>query len=188
MDMKNLVEVLLFASPKPLTQSRFLQVVENKYSVDLKTVIDKLNIEYKKTGKGLTIQKIGGGYQLLSLPIYYVYIERLFDKSRKLILSKQALEALSIVAYRQPVSKAEVESIRGVECGSVLNTLMEWELITVKGRGKTVGRPLLFVTTLQFLEAFGLEKTTDLPKLKELSELMGDNSNPVLFKNDHASK
>ncbi|SVD19153.1 uncharacterized protein METZ01_LOCUS372007, partial [marine metagenome] len=89
--MKNLVEVLLFASPKPLTQSRFLQVVEHKYSVDLKTVIDELNIEYKKTGKGLTIQKIGGGYQILSLPRYYVYIERLFDKSRKLMLSKQAL-------------------------------------------------------------------------------------------------
>ena len=98
------------------------------------------------------------------------------------------MEALSIIAYRPPVSKAEVESIRGVECGSVVNTLMERELITVKGRGKTVGRPLLFGTTQIFLESFGLENTTDLPKLKELSELMGDNPDPVLFENEHATE
>ena len=136
--------------------------------------------------KGLKIQKIGGGYQVLSLPEYHVFIERLFQKTRKIQLSRPALEALSIVAYRQPVSKAEMESIRGVECGSVLSTLMERELITVKGRGKTAGRPLLFGTTQIFLESFGLGKTADLPKLKELSELMGDNPDPVLFENDHA--
>ena len=84
------------------------------------------------------------------------------------------------------MSKAEVESIRGVECGSVLSTLMERELVTVRGRGKTAGRPLLFGTTQIFLESFGLEKTANLPKLKELSELMGDNPDPVLFENDHA--
>jgi segregation and condensation protein B len=112
----------------------------------------------------------------------------MFKNTRKLQLSRPALEALSIIAYRQPVSKAEVESIRGVECGSVVNTLMERELITVKGRGKTVGRPLLFGTTQIFLESFGLENTADLPKLKELSELMGDNPDPVLFENDHATE
>jgi len=112
----------------------------------------------------------------------------MFKNTRKLQLSRPALEALSIIAYRQPASKAEVESIRGVECGSVVNTLMERELITVKGRGETVGRPLLFATTQIFLESFGLEKTADLPKLKELSELMGDNPDPVLFENDHATE
>jgi len=186
MDMKNLVEVLLFAAPEPLTQSRFDQIIQDEESVELDSIIDKLNFEYKKSGKGLKIQKIGSGYQVLSLPEYHVFVKRLFDKSRKLQLSRPALEALSIVAYRQPVSKAEVESIRGVECGSVINTLMEREFITVTRRGKTAGRPLLFSTTLYFLEVFGLEKTADLPKLKELSELMDDNLNPDLFKNDHA--
>ena len=186
MDMKKLVEVLLFASPEPLTQKRFAQVIEGETAVDMKTVIDELSAEYEKAGKGLTIRKIGGGYQILSLSEYHVFIERLFNKSRRLNLSRPALEALSIVAYRQPVSKVEVESIRGVECGSVLSTLMERELITVRGRGKTAGRPLLFGTTQIFLESFGLEKTADLPKLKELSELMGDNPDPVLFENDHA--
>jgi segregation and condensation protein B len=98
------------------------------------------------------------------------------------------LQPLSIIAYRQPVSKAEVESIRGDECGSLVNTLMERELITVKGRGETVGRPLLFGTAQILLESFGLENTTELPKLKEPSKLMGDNPAPVLFENDHATE
>ena len=154
MDMKNIVEVLLFASPEPLTLACLNKIIEGENSVDLQILIDELNREYEKAGKGLIIRKIGGGYQILSLPEYYVFIERLFNKSRKLKLSRPALEALSIVAYRQPVSKAVVESIRGVECGSVLNTLMERELITVKGRCKSAGRPLLFGTTPQFLKMF----------------------------------
>ena len=188
MDMKNLVEVLLFASPEPLTQARFNHILQDNNSVDLNPIIEELNSEYEKTGKGLTIQKISGGYQILSHPEYHVFIERLFNKTKKLRLSRPAQEALAIVAYRQPVSKAEVESIRGVECGSVINTLMERELITVKSRSKTAGRPLLFGTTRIFLESFGLEKTTDLPKLKELSELMGNNPNPVLFDHEHAAE
>ena len=188
MDMKHLVEVLLFASPEPLTQARFSHILQEEISVELKPIIDELNTEYENSGKGLKVQKIGGGYQILSHSEYHVFIERLFKKTRKLHLSRPSLEALAIIAYRQPVSKAEVESIRGVECGSVISTLMERELITVQGRGKTAGRPLLFGTTLIFLESFGLEKTSDLPKLKELSELMGDNPDPVLFDDDYAAE
>ena len=188
MDMKNLVEVLLFASSEALTQSRFNHILQEEISVDLIPIIDELNSDYKKYGKGLKIQKIGGGYQILSKREYHVYIDRLFKHTKKLHLSRPALEALSIIAYRQPVGKTEVESIRGVECGSVINTLLEREFITVKGRGKTAGRPLLFGTTQVFLESFGLEKTTDLPKLKELSELMGDNPDPVLFESDYAAE
>ena len=186
--MKHLVEVLLFASPEPLTQTRFSHILQDNDSVELPPIIDELNTEYESSGKGLTIQKISGGYQILSQPVYHIFIERLFKKARKLQLSRPSLEALAIIAYRQPVSKAEVESIRGVECGSVINTLMERELITVKSRSKTAGRPLLFGTTRIFLESFGLEKTTDLPKMKELSELMGDNPDPVLFDHEHAAE
>lgn len=188
MDYKHLTEVLLFASPEPLTQSRFNHIIQDKNTIELAPIIDALNNDYEKYGKGLIIKKIAGGFQLLSHGEYHIYIERMFKTTRKLHLSRAALEALSIIAYRQPVSKAEVESIRGVECGSVVNTLMERELITVKGRGKTVGRPLLFGTTQTFLESFGIKKTTDLPKLKELSELMGDNPDPHLFENEHATE
>jgi len=187
-DYKHLVEVLLFASAEPLTQARFNYIIQDKNIVELSPIIDRLSNEYEKSGKGLIIKKIGGGFQILSHGNYHIYIERMFKNTRKLQLSKPALEALSIIAYRQPVSKAEVESIRGVECGSVVNTLMERELITVIGRGKTAGRPLLFGTTQIFLESFGLESTSDLPNLKELSELMGNSSDPVLFENDHATK
>jgi len=188
MDLKNLVEVLLFASPEPLTQARFNHVLQEENKENISLIIDELNSEYENSGKGLKIQNIGGGYQILSQKEYHVYIDRLFKSTKKLQLSKPALEALSIIAYRQPVSKAEVGSIRGVECGSVLNTLMERDLVTVKGRGKTAGRPLLFGTTQKFLELFGLEKTSDLPQLKELSELMGDSSNQVLFESEDAFK
>ena len=188
MEMKHLVEVLLFASPKPLTQTQFSHILHDNDSLELPPIIDELNTEYENSGKGFTIQKIGGGYQILSHPEYHIFIERLFKKTRKLHLTRPSLEALAIIAYRQPVSKAEVESIRGVECGSVISTLMERELITVKGRGKTAGRPLLFGTTLIFLESFGLEKAADLPKLKELSVLIGDNPDLDLFENEHAAE
>ena len=185
---ETLVEVLLFASPDPLNQKKLNQILENKEMIDLKSVIIQLNEQYEKEKKGIYIEKIAGGYQILSHPEYHVYIQRLFNKSRKIQLSRPALEALSIIAYRQPVSKAEIESIRGVECGSVISTLMERELITVKGRGNTAGRPLLFGTTRLFLENFGLENHNDLPKLKELTELLGNQSNPDLFETDNEIK
>ena len=186
MDRKNLVEVLLFASPEPLTQSRLNHVIQDEDTLKLASLVDELNAEYIETGKGLKIMQIAGGYQILSDTQYHVYLERLFHKKRKIQLSRPAMEALSIIAYRQPVSKSEIESIRGVECGSVVSTLMERELITVKGRSNTAGRPLLFGTTQLFLVSFGLEKVSDLPKLKELSDLMGDNQDLDLFTQDHA--
>ena len=186
MDRKNLVEVLLFASSEPLTQSRLNHVIQDEDSVKLAPLVDELNAEYENSGKGLKIMQIAGGYQILSDTQYHVYLERLFHKKRKIQLSRPAMEALAIIAYRQPVSKAEIESIRGVECGSVVSTLMERELITVKGRSNTVGRPLLFGTTRIFLESFGLDKISDLPKLNELCELIEDNQVADLFAQDHA--
>ncbi len=180
LDITKIVEVLLFATPVPLTEKRFQHILNSEKAESLSTYISKLNIEYKKQGKGLLIQKISNGYQLLSLPEYNIYINRLFNNSKKNFLSKASMEALSIIAYRQPVSKVKIESIRGVECGSVLNTLINRDLIAIKGRGKTVGRPLLFVTTNQFLSVFGLASLSDLPRLKEISELI-NKSDPRLF-------
>ena len=99
---------------------------------------------------------------------------------------REFLKYMNIIGYLQPVTKSEIESIRGVECGSVINTLMERGLVRVKGRRNTAGRPLLFSTTRLFLETFGLEKISDLPKLKELSEMMSDKENPNLFIKNHA--
>ena len=167
-------------------EARFNHVLQNEDTVKLGPLVAELNAEYIDSGKGLKIMKIAGGYQILSDTQYHIYLDRLFHNKRKIQLSRPAMEALSIIAYRQPVSKSEIESIRGVECSSVVSTLMERELVTIKGRGNTAGRPLLFGTTHLFLKSLGLEKISDLPKLKELSDLMGDEQEPKLFQDEHA--
>ncbi len=179
MDNKKLVEVLLFTSPEPLTQVKLNQILFDGENVNLKQTIELLNTDYLKEDKGIKIEKIGGGYQLLSHPEYHLYIQRLFNKSKKVKLSRPALEALSIIAYKQPLTRIEVESIRGVECGSVIKTLIERELVTIKGRDEGVGRALLYGTTQTFLEIFGLNHVSDLPKLKEIDMLMNDGELPT---------
>ncbi|MBC8213719.1 MAG: SMC-Scp complex subunit ScpB [Candidatus Marinimicrobia bacterium] len=175
---KNLIEALLFSTPEPLTQVKLNQIIPDE-NVDLREIVDEINLEYEKFGKALFIEEIGGGFQILTKPEYHYYIQRLYNKSKKFQLSRPAMEALSIIAYRQPISKVEVESIRGVNCDSVVKSLMERELITIKGREEGLGRALLYGTTQHFLEAFGLNRISDLPKLKELSELMDDGQTPT---------
>ena len=179
MDNKKLVEVLLFSSPEPLTQGKLNQILFDGESIDLKSVVEALNADYTYKGKGLKIEKIGGGYQFLSLPEYHLYIQRLFNKAKKVKLSNPALEALSIIAYKQPLPRVEIESIRGVECGGVIKTLIERELVTIKGRDGGMGRALLYGTTQRFLELFGLNHLSDLPKLKEIDLLMNDGEIPT---------
>ena len=179
MDSKKLVEVLLFSSPEPLTQGKLNQILFDGENIDMKSVVEVLNADYLKENKGLKIEKIGGGYQILSHPEYHLYIQRLFNKAKKVKLSRPALEALSIIAYKQPLSRVEAESIRGVECGSVIKTLMERELITIKGRDDGMGRALLYGTSQRFLELFGLNHLLDLPKLKEIDMLMNDGELPT---------
>ena len=170
-DIKKLVEVLLFASPDPLTQSKFNYVLNSGEKKKLSPIIKELNKDYQNEDKGLIIKEVAGGYQMLSDSKYHIYIERLFSKTNKVHLSKPAIEALAIIAYRQPITRLEIESIRGVECGSVVKTLLERNLVTVKGRDSKVGRPLLFGTTQHFMQCFGLNKISDLPRMKEFFEL-----------------
>jgi segregation and condensation protein B len=170
-DLK-LIEVLLFATPEPLTQQKLNLALNGEFEIHLKSAVDALNLQYQKDEKGLYIDEIAGGFQILTYEKYYEYIQRLYKGIKKIKLSRPALETLSIIAYRQPISKADVEGIRGVECGSVLKTLIERELITIKGRGEGLGRPLLYGTTQLFLESYGLNSVKDLPKLKELNQLI----------------
>mgnify|MGYP001223204158 CR=1 FL=1 len=184
MDIQKLVEVLLFSSSEPLTQTRLNKVMPEEEPIDLKSIIYKLNSEYKKNDKGLIIEQIAGGYQILSRPEYHVYIERLLDKTKRVKLSKPALEVLSIIAYKQPLTRLEIESVRGVECGGVIKTLIERELVTVKGRDGGMGRALLYGTTYKFLEAFGINKLSDLPKLEEIESLIDNGNIPSEYINE----
>jgi segregation and condensation protein B len=127
--------------------------------------------KYEIENHAFEIQTIAGGYQLNSRPVYDIWIRRLLNKSGKLYLSTASLESLAIVAYKQPINRFEIESIRGVDCTGVLKTLLTKKLICIKGRDDGPGRPLLYGTTDDFLKAFGLGKISEMPKLKEISDL-----------------
>ena len=165
-----IIEALLFASPHPLTQKHVNQIFEND-PPRLNSVIDILRKKYNSENHAFAIQTIAGGYQLNSRPEYDIWIRRLLNKTGKLYLSTAALESLAIIAYKQPVNRFEIEAIRGVDCSGVLKTLLNKNLICIKGRDEGPGRPLLYGTTDDFLEAFGLGKISEIPKLKEIVEL-----------------
>ena len=164
------IEALLFASPHPLTQKQINQIFEND-PPKLNSVIAELREKYTGENHAFEIQSIAGGYQLNSRPEYDIWIRRLLNKTGKLYLSTAALESLAIIAYKQPANRFEIESIRGVDCSGVLKTLLNKNLICIKGRDEGPGRPLLYGTTDDFLEAFGLGKISEIPKLKEIVEL-----------------
>ena len=165
-----IVEALLFASPEPLTQARINLIFETD-PPKLDNAVKELNCYYEKANRSFKIQGIAGGFQLTTLPEFDIWIKRMLDKSGKLALSTAALEALAIIAYKQPISRFNVESIRGVDCSGVIKTLLSKNLVRIKGRDEGPGRPLLYATTDKFLENFGVNRISDLPKLKEIADL-----------------
>ena len=183
------IEALLFANANPLNQNMLNQVFD-KPVPSIKEAVNRLNLFYKKYKKPYLINSIAGGFQLVTNPDYDIWIRRLLGKSNKLTLSTAALDTLAIVAYKQPIGRYDIEAIRGVDSSGVIKTLLTRNLIIIKGRGDGPGRPLLYSTTKSFLEYFGLNRLSDMPKLKEVSELI--ESDPSLgeqitvFENDEA--
>ena len=165
------IEALLFANPNPLNQTMLNQVFD-KPVPSIKEAVNRLNLFYKKYEKPYLINSLAGGFQLVTNPDYDIWIRRLLGKSNKLTLSTAALDTLAIVAYKQPIGRYDIEAIRGVDSSGVIKTLLTRNLIIIKGRGDGPGRPLLYSTTKSFLEYFGLNHLSDMPKLKEVSELI----------------
>ena len=174
MDVKEsdqIIESLLFASPDPLSQSLLNQVFDKPVPF-LNEAVIRLNEFYLKNKKPYFIDNIAGGYQLVTKPEFDIWIRRLIGKSNKLTLSAAALDTLAIIAYKQPIGRYDIEAIRGVDSSGVVKTLLSRNLIMIKGRGDGPGRPLLYSTTKLFLEKFGLNRLSDMPKLKEVSEII----------------
>ena len=171
-----IIEALLFASPTPLNQSQLNQVFDNSIP-NLKEVIDRLNHFYSNHNRSYLIESVAGGYQLVTKSNYDIWIRRLIGKSNKLTLSAAALDSLAIIAYKQPIGRYDIEAIRGVDSSGVVKTLLSKNLIKIKGRGAGPGRPLLYSTTKIFLEYFGINHLSDMPKLKEVSELIDSDTN-----------
>ena len=176
-EIKRIIEALLFSARDPLTQAQVNNVFEPD-TPDLNEVVEKLNNQYSKNGNAFVIHKVAGGFQIVSKKEYEHFIRKLHKKSGRLTLSLAAMDSLAIIAYKQPISRYEVEAIRGVDSSGVLKTLLNHELIKIKGRDIGPGRPLLYKTTPKFLEYFGLNRLSDMPKLKEISELI--DSDPSL--------
>jgi len=166
-----IIESLLFAFPDPLSQPLLNQVFDKPIPL-LSEAVNRLNEFYLKNKKPYFIDNIAGGYQLVTKPEFDIWIRRLLGKSNKLILSAAALDTLAIVAYKQPIGRYDIEAIRGVDSSGVIKTLLSRNLIMIKGRGNGPGRPLLYSTTKLFLEKFGLNRLSDMPKLKEVSEII----------------
>lgn len=142
----------------------------------LKQAVGILNAKYDETKASFRIIEIAGGYQFATRTEYAAYVSRLYKERSRRRLSSAALETLAIIAYKQPVSKSDVENIRGVNCDEVLKSLLEKNLITITGRAESVGRPLLYGTTDDFLRHFGLPSMKDLPKPREIEEMLKDES------------
>lgn len=178
-----IIEALLFATPHPLTQKQINQIFDTD-PPNLNNIISELNRKYQAENHAFEIQTIAGGYQINSKPEFELWIRRLLNKTGKLYLSTAALESLAVIAYKQPVNRFEIESIRGVDCSGVLKTLLNKKLVCIKGRDDGPGRPLLYGTTDDFLEAFGLGKISEIPKLKEIDELTKEQESSNEFQVD----
>ena len=170
--VKRVVEALLFATDSPVTADRLRSIVDSVGTEQIQNIIEQLNEEYEKEGRCFHIIEVGGGYQFATRPQYATWIRKLYRGRRLSRLSSAALETLAIIAFKGPIIRAEIEVVRGVNVEGVLKTLLERNLITVVGREETPGRPLLYDTTQDFLVYFGLNSLSDLPKPRELEELL----------------
>ncbi len=172
--MKQDLEALLFATDTPLGAARLKPLFPGAEAKDFRDAVDALNAEYEQQGRTFTVVGFGGGWQLASRPEYAGLIQQLYRGRRFVRLSQAALEVLAVIAYRQPVTRMEIEEIRGVQVSGVLATLAERNLITVAGRSDSVGNPLLYGTTREFLNHMGIKGLHQLPPLPELAGIIGD--------------
>lgn len=175
-ELKYIIESLLFVSEEPLTVDKIKGIIESSDNKEIRNALRELSDEYTSRAGGFYLSEVAGGYQLRSRPVYHDYIKRLLQPSPQR-LSRAALETLAVVAYRQPVIRADIEHIRGVDCGSMLRQLMERKLLRVLGRKEIPGRPLIYATTKTFLELFELKDLSELPTPAEI-EQMGAVFNP----------
>jgi segregation and condensation protein B len=172
--MRRSLEALLFASDQPLTLAKLASLLPDADRKEIRKVLDALREEYDRDERGFTIVEFGGGYSISTRPEEASIVRRLYKGRRKVRLSKAALECLAIIAYKQPVTRLEIEEIRGVSVSGVIGTLMERDLIAIVGRAETLGHPLLYGTTKALLDYLGLRSVKDLPQLSELEDLLAE--------------
>ena len=177
--LKGIVEALLFVSGEPLSVDRLGGVAEGVSRTELREELRALQADYAAAGRGLQIVEVAGGFQITTRADCAPWIKRLEKAKAGTKLSRSAMEALAIIAYKQPLVRAEIEQIRGVDTAGVLRTLLDRRLIRILGRRDIPGRPIMYGTTRQFLQAFGLKDLADLPALRDIKDLT-EPDQPVL--------
>lgn len=170
--LKPIIEALIFASPEPLPEKTLLKLLEGEPKEDVEAALALLKQDYDRPG-GLQLVEVAGGYQIVTRPELHEYVRRLFHERTSQKLSVQSLETLAVIAYKQPVTAPEITAIRGVNTSGVLNTLIERKLIKIVGRKAVVGKPFMYATTREFLDKFGLNDISDLPKVEDLADVLG---------------
>lgn len=170
-EQKRIVEALVLAAGEPLAAARIAQAVPFLTPARARELALELRADYEREGRGFELVEVAGGFQLRTRPELGEFVQRL-EEERPARLSRAALETLAVVGYRQPVTRAEVEQVRGVDCGPVLRNLLERHLVRIAGHREVPGRPMLYGTTRRFLEVFGLASLEDLPSLRDLEELV----------------
>jgi segregation and condensation protein B len=171
-NLDNIVLALLFASDEPLSVRRMTSILENVGGDEINASLKRWRRRFDDEAWSITIEQVAGGYQVATRADYAPFVGRLYSKKRKLRLSRAGLETLAIIAYKQPVTRADIENIRGVGSGGVIANLMERSLIKITGKARVLGAPFLYGTTPEFLEYLGLNSLKDLPSLEELEALL----------------
>jgi segregation and condensation protein B len=166
--LETVIEAVLFASDEPLSPKKLVEIAEAGSVKDIKAAVKSLNKKYKQSNHSFRVEKISGGFQMMTLSAYNPWISKLIKVRSDNKLSPAALETLAIVSYKQPIIRADIEAIRGVASGEVLRSLMFKGLVKIVGRAEILGRPMLYGTTKKFLDVFGLASLKDLPKIEEL--------------------
>jgi segregation and condensation protein B len=174
LEIRASLEALIFASPQPITPREIGKVLGGVPQDAWQAALEELRADYARDGRGLQLVDVAGGFQITTRPEYNDWVRELLDPKSPTRLSIQALETLAVVAYKQPVTLPEIIELRGVRSAGVIKTLLEKRLIRIMGRKDVVGRPMLYGTTKQFLLHFGLKDLSELPRIEEFAEVLGE--------------
>jgi segregation and condensation protein B len=177
--LKAIIEALVFASPDPLTPKMLFKLLNDEPKEDVLAAVRALQSDYQERG-GLHLVEVAGGFQITTRPEFHEWVRRLFHERTTQKLTVQSLETLAVVAYKQPITTAEIGEIRGVNAAGVLSTLLERHLIKIVGRKNVIGRPFLYGTTNEFLIRFGLKDLNDLPKVEDMAAALGFDAPAIL--------
>jgi len=178
--LTSVIEALIFTSPDPISWDKLASIIkESEEELDLdetviKTIVDQLNQRFDENDLSFRIEEVGGGYTFVTQPKFHPWLSIFQHENAYRKLSQSAIESLAIVAYRQPITKPEVDKIRGVDSGYILRQLLEKMLVKVSGRADSPGKPLLYKTTSHFLKHFGINSVDELPKPREIDEILKD--------------